>query len=123
AQSDFLCVIVPGGPATKHLINAEVLAALGTKGILINIARGSVVDEAALIDALQKKTIACAGLDVFANEPHVPEALIAMPHVTLTPHIGSATTTTRQAMADLAFDNLRLYFSGQPVKTPVPECR
>ena len=84
--------------------------------------RGSVVDEAALIEALQKGTIAGAGLDVFANEPHVPEALWKLPNVVLTPHMASATTETRQAMADLAFANMQAGIAGQPLRTPVPEC-
>jgi hydroxypyruvate reductase len=123
AESDFLVVITPGGAGTRQIVNAEVLAALGTKGILVNVARGSVVDEAALIDALQRGVIAGAGLDVFENEPNVPEALRAMPHVVLAPHVGSATDATRAAMADLATANLEAHFAGQPVKTPVPECR
>ena len=122
-ESDFLVVITPGGAGTLKMINAEVLQALGKKGILVNVARGSVVDEAALIEALKNGTIGGAGLDVFENEPNVPQALRDMPHVVLTPHVGSATTQTRQAMADLAMDNLRLHFAGKPVKTPVPECR
>jgi lactate dehydrogenase-like 2-hydroxyacid dehydrogenase len=122
AESDYLVVITPGGAGTRKLINADVLKALGTKGILINVARGSVVDEAALIEALQNGVIGGAGLDVFENEPNVPEALRVFPHVVLAPHIGSATTQTRQAMADLAFNNTKSYFDGQPVHTPVPEC-
>ena len=125
--SDFLVVITPGGAATRKLIDAKVLAALGrsspAKGILVNVARGSVVDEAALIEALEQGVIAGAGLDVFENEPHVPERLRALPQVVLSPHIGSATGQTRQAMADLAFDNLQAQFSGRPLPTPVPECR
>ncbi len=123
AQSDFLVVITPGGAATRKLIDAQVLAALGPKGYLINVARGSVVDEAALIAALQAGTIAGAALDVFENEPHVPEALRALDNVVLVPHIGSATVATRQAMADLAFENLRAHFAGAKPPTPVPECR
>jgi lactate dehydrogenase-like 2-hydroxyacid dehydrogenase len=123
AESDFLVVITPGGAGTRKIVNAEVLAALGAKGILVNVARGSVVDEAALIDALQRGVIAGAGLDVFENEPNVPEALRAMPHVVLAPHIGSATVATRTAMADLATANLEAHFAGLPLKTPVPECR
>jgi hydroxypyruvate reductase len=123
AQSDFLVVITPGGAATHHLIDARVLAALGPQGILVNVARGSVVDEAALIDALERGVIRGAALDVFEDEPRVPDRLRALPQVVLTPHIGSATAATRQAMADLAFDNLRLHFAGQRVRTPVPECR
>ena len=125
--SDFLVVITPGGAGTRRLIDARVLAALGRsspqKGILINVARGSVVDEAALIDALEHGVIAGAGLDVFENEPNVPERLRALPQVVLSPHIGSATGQTRQAMADLAFDNLQRVLAGQAARTPVPECR
>ena len=126
AQSDFLVVITPGGAGTRKLINAEVLAALGKgqgAGILVNVARGSVVDEAALINALEQGVIAGAGLDVFETEPHVPERLRALPQVVLTPHIGSATGQTRQAMAELAYDNLQRGLSGQALRTPVPECR
>ncbi len=122
AVSDFLVVITPGGAGTRKMIDAKVLAALGPQGILVNVARGSVVDEAALIDALERGVIAGAGLDVFENEPQVPERLRAMPHVVLVPHIGSATGQTRQAMADLAFNNLAAHFAGQAVLTPVPEC-
>ena len=125
--SDFLVVITPGGAGTRHLINAQVLAALGRSspggGILVNVARGSVVDEDALIDALERGVIAGAGLDVFADEPRVPERLMALPQVVLTPHVGSATQGTRQAMADLAFANLQLRLAGQAPRTPVPECR
>ena len=127
AESDVLVVITPGGAGTRHLINAAVLAALGRssshKGILVNVARGSVVDEDALIAALESGALGGAGLDVFADEPLVPERLRALPQVVLTPHIGSATGQTRQAMADLAFANLRAKFTAQPLPTPVPECR
>lgn len=123
AESDFLVVITPGGAGTRKLIDARVLQALGPKGILVNVARGSVVDESALIDALENGVIAGAGLDVFEDEPNVPERLRALPHVVLAPHVGSATTATRQAMADLAFGNLHEHFAGRPLKTPVPECR
>jgi lactate dehydrogenase-like 2-hydroxyacid dehydrogenase len=123
AESDFLVVITPGGAGTRKLIDAEVLAALGPQGIVVNVARGSVIDEAALIDALERGTIAGAGLDVFENEPEVPERLRALPHVVLTPHVGSATAQTRQAMADLAFANLRAHFAGEPLPSPVPECQ
>ena len=121
AQVDFLVVITPGGAGTYHLIDAEVLNALGPNGYLINVARGSVVDEEALIEALQKGVIAGAGLDVFEKEPHVPEALKALDNVVLTPHMASATRQTRQAMADLAIDNLRAHFAGRPLISPVPE--
>ena len=122
AHVDFLVAITPGGAGTRHLINAQVLQALGPRGFLINVARGSVVDESALIEALQQGTIAGAGLDVFAQEPHVPEALWSLSNVVLTPHMASATTETRQAMADLAFANMQAGISGQPLRTPVPEC-
>jgi lactate dehydrogenase-like 2-hydroxyacid dehydrogenase len=122
AHVDFLVAITPGGAGTQHLINAQVLKALGPRGFLINVARGSVVDESALIEALQQGTIAGAGLDVFAQEPHVPEALWRLSNVVLTPHMASATTETRQAMADLAFANMQAGISGQPLRTPVPEC-
>jgi hydroxypyruvate reductase len=123
AQSDYLVVITPGGAATRKLIDAAVLAALGPQGCLINVARGSVVDEAALVAALQAGTLGGAGLDVFENEPNVPAALFAMDNVVLAPHIGSATGQTRRAMADLAFRNLDAKLSGKPPVTPVPECR
>lgn len=121
SQCDFLVVITPGGAGTRHLINAQVLQALGPQGYLINVARGSVVDEQALIEALSQGTIAGAGLDVFADEPRVPSALWTMPQVVLTPHMASATAQTRQAMADLAFANMRAALEGQPLLTPIPE--
>ena len=123
AQSDFLVVITPGGAGTRHLINAVVLQALGPKGILVNVARGSVVDQTALIEALENGSLGGAGLDVFEDEPRVPQRLIALPQVVLTPHVGSATQATRQAMADLAFNNLAAHFGSRPVLTPVPECQ
>jgi hydroxypyruvate reductase len=119
AEVDFLMVITPGGAGTKGLINAEVMTALGKKGYLINVARGSVVDESALIVALQNGVIAGAALDVFEDEPNVPEALRAMNNVVLTPHVASATWQTRRAMADLAFGNLQAHFAGKPLLTPV----
>lgn len=109
--SDYLVVIVAGGAGTRHLINAEVLQALGPRGFLINVARGSVVDEAALVQALQNGVIAGAGLDVFENEPHVPEALFALDNVVLLPHIASNTEETREAMGLLTLDNLRSYYA------------
>ena len=123
AASDFLVVIAPGGAATRKLIDAEVLSALGPNGYLVNVARGSLVDEAALIEALQHGRIAGAALDVFENEPNVPEALRALDNVVLTPHIGSATRATRQAMADRAFANLEAHFAARPLPSPVPECK
>jgi lactate dehydrogenase-like 2-hydroxyacid dehydrogenase len=123
ALSDFLVVITPGGAGTRKLIDAEVLRALGSKGILVNVARGPVVDEAALIEALQTGVLGGAALDVFENEPVVPQALIDLPQVVLSPHIGSATRETRQAMVDLALANLAAHFAGRPLLSPVPECR
>jgi hydroxypyruvate reductase len=123
AESDFLVVIIPGGAATRKLVDAAVLKALGPKGFLVNVARGSVVDETALIAALQNGEIAGAGLDVFEDEPRVPEALRALDNVVLTPHVGSATGQTRRAMADLAFANLQAKFAGKALPSPVPECR
>jgi lactate dehydrogenase-like 2-hydroxyacid dehydrogenase len=118
---DLLVVITPGGAATKHLVNAEVLAALGPNGILINVARGSVVDEEALIKALKDKTILAAGLDVFANEPEVPQELINMDNIVLLPHVGSASHATRRAMDELVANNIVSWFSGKGPLTPVPE--
>jgi lactate dehydrogenase-like 2-hydroxyacid dehydrogenase len=118
---DTLVVIVPGGAETRHLIDAEVLRALGAKGILINVARGSVVDEPALIKALQERTIYAAGLDVFAHEPAVPEELLAMDHVVLLPHVGSASLHTRMQMDQLVVDNILSWFAGRGPLTPVPE--
>jgi lactate dehydrogenase-like 2-hydroxyacid dehydrogenase len=109
--SDFLLVMVPGGAATKHLINDAVLTALGTKGYLVNVARGSVVDEPALVRALQERRIAGAALDVFEHEPQVPAELMALDNVVLVPHIGSATVETRGAMAQRVFDNLQSFFA------------
>jgi lactate dehydrogenase-like 2-hydroxyacid dehydrogenase len=119
-QSDFLVVITPGGAGTRKLIDAEVLAALGPQGCLVNVARGSVIDEAALIAALAAGTIAGAALDVFENEPNVPLALREMDNVVLTPHIGSATRETRRAMAELALANLQAHFAGNALPSPVP---
>jgi lactate dehydrogenase-like 2-hydroxyacid dehydrogenase len=118
---DTLMVIVPGGAATKNMINKQVLEALGPRGILINMARGSVVDESALIEALKNRTIYSAGLDVFANEPQVPQELIEMDHVVLFPHLGSSTLATRSAMDQLVVDNILAWSAGKPPLTPVPE--
>jgi len=118
---DILTVIVPGGPGTANLINAEVLDALGPDGILINMARGSVVDEPALIKALQDKRIMAAGLDVFAKEPNVPAEFIAMDNVVLFPHLGSASVYTREKMDQLVVDNIAAWAVGKPPLTPVTE--
>jgi lactate dehydrogenase-like 2-hydroxyacid dehydrogenase len=116
-----LLVITPGGAETKNLINAEVLKALGPDGILINMARGSVVDEQALIQALKDKTILSAGLDVYLREPEVPAELIAMNNIVLFPHLGSASVYTRTQMDQLVVDNLLAWAAGKPPLTPVPE--
>lgn len=118
---DTLIVIVPGGAATNKMINAEVMKALGPRGVIINVARGSVIDEAALISALKSGTILAAGLDVFEKEPNVPDELKAMQNVVLLPHIGSASVVTRNAMDQLVIDNLKNWFAGKPPLTPVPE--
>ena len=118
---DTLIAITPGGPSTKHLINAEVLAALGPRGIVINMSRGTVVDDAALIKALREKTIHSAGLDVFLNEPEVPKEYLEMENIVLFPHLGSATVFTRQKMEQLVVDNLLAWADGKPPLTPVPE--
>jgi lactate dehydrogenase-like 2-hydroxyacid dehydrogenase len=120
-EVDVLIIIVPGGAETRNLINAEILEALGPKGIVINMARGSVVDEPALIAALRNKKISAAGLDVFANEPSVPRELIEMENVVLFPHLGSASVYTRSAMDQLVVDNLLSWISGKGPLTPVPE--
>ena len=121
AESDFLIVACPGGAATKHIVNADVLNALGKKGTLVNIARGSIVDEPALVSALQSGTIKGAGLDVFADEPNVPAALLAMDNVVLLPHVGSATGETRKAMGDLCKANLDAWFGERRTLTLIPE--
>jgi len=115
AASDVLVVVVPGGAETKHLIDARVLDALGPRGFLVNVSRGSVVDEAALVRALKEKRIAGAGLDVFAEEPHRPGELMALDNVVAQPHHGSATTETRAAMGNLMVDNLLRHFRGEGV--------
>jgi lactate dehydrogenase-like 2-hydroxyacid dehydrogenase len=122
AACDILLVAAPGGAGTRHLVDTQVLEALGPEGFLINIARGSLVDEPALIAALQARRIAGAGLDVFAAEPHVPDALLALDTVVLLPHVGSGTHATRAAMARLLIDNVDAYATGRPLLTPVAEC-
>lgn len=118
---DTLIVIVPGGAATKNLIDAKVLSALGPEGVIVNVARGTVIDEAALIEALRSGTILGAGLDVFAEEPKVPAELIALENCVLLPHVGSASVATRRAMAQLVVDNLKAYAARTPPLTPVAE--
>src|SRR6185312_5719759 len=111
---DTLVLIVPGGPSTANMINAEVMKALGPRGVIINVARGSVIDEQALVAALKSGTILAAGLDVYEREPNVPDELKAMQNVVLLPHIGSASVVTRNAMDQLVVDNLKAWFAGKP---------
>ena len=118
---DTLMIIVPGGASTSKIVNADVLKALGPRGVLINVARGSVVDEPALVAALKSGTILAAGLDVFANEPAVPDEMKTMQNVVLLPHIGSASVVTRNAMDQLVVDNLKNWFAGKAPLTPVAE--
>jgi lactate dehydrogenase-like 2-hydroxyacid dehydrogenase len=112
---DFLVVITAGGAGTRHLVGEAVLDALGPQGYLVNVSRGSVIDEPALVRALQQRRIAGAGLDVFEREPHVPAELFTLDNVVLAPHIASATVQTRQAMAQRVLDNLAAFFAGQPL--------
>jgi hydroxypyruvate reductase len=123
AEVDYLVVAVPGGDSTKNLIGASVLQALGSKGYLINIARGTVVDQPVLVQVLKDKQIAGAALDVFWDEPMVDPELRRLHNVVLTPHIASATEETRRAMAALTMDNLAAFYQKKPVLTPVPECQ
>jgi len=123
ANSDYLVVAVPGGDDTKNMINAQVLKALGPKGIVVNIARGSVIDQTALLQALKDKSIAGAGLDVFWDEPNIDPQFFKLQNVVLTPHNGSNTHETRRAMADLALANLKAFFEERPLLTLIPECQ
>jgi hydroxypyruvate reductase len=119
ANCDVLLVVTPGGPETNKLVGARVLDALGPKGYLVNIARGSVVDEPVLLRYLQERRLAGAGLDVYVDEPRVPPEFFALENCVLFPHVGSATVETRKAMGDLQIENLRLHFAGKPVRTRV----
>ena len=118
-NSDFLIVIIPSTPQTQKIVSKQVIEALGPTGILVNVARGAVVDEDALVEALKSGKLGGAGLDVFVNEPEVPEALFAMDNVVLQPHVGSATHDTRRAMSQLVLDNLDAKFSGKPLLTEI----
>lgn len=120
-EVDLLICVVPGGAATDKIVSGPVFEALGKTGVFINVGRGQTVDETALIKALADKTIAAAGLDVFADEPRFPKALLEFPNVCLLPHVASASIATRKAMADLVVDNLSAWFSGKPALTPVWE--
>ena len=119
---DCLICITPGGASTNKIVNKEVVEALGPQGTLINVSRGSVVDEEALIEALASGALGWAGLDVFEAEPKIPQALKEMANVVLLPHVGSATVETRAAMGALTVDNLLQHLESGSVKTPVPEC-
>ena len=121
-DSDVLICITPGGPSTNKIVSAEVIEALGPNGTLINVSRGSVVDEEALITALQTGKLGWAGLDVFEAEPSIPEALCQLPNTVLLPHVGSATVETRAAMGALTVDNLLQHLKDGTVISPVPEC-
>jgi len=118
-NSDVLLAITPGGPETEKLVNAAVLDALGPRGYFINVARGSVVDQAVLLKYLQDNRIAGAGLDVYEDEPNVPPAFFGLDNVVLLPHMASASNETRTAMGALQIENILLHLGGQPVKTPV----
>lgn len=120
---DTLIVVVPATPQTHHAINADILKALGPRGVLINVGRGPVVDEKALIHALENNIIAAAGLDVFEHEPEVPQALIDLPNASLLPHVASASVDTRQAMGDLVVENLYEWFTNGAAVTPTPETK
>jgi lactate dehydrogenase-like 2-hydroxyacid dehydrogenase len=122
-RSDVLIVITPGGPATRHLVNKAVIDALGPEGILVNVARGTVVDEAALTEALIAGRLGGAGLDVFEDEPKITEGLKSLDNAVLLPHVGSGSVETRQAMGDLVCENLDQWKSEGTVRTPVPECQ
>lgn len=118
-EVDTLCVITPGGKETEKLVSLEVLKSLGKKGVIINVARGSVIDQEAMIHCLKENLIAGAGLDVYNNEPNIPKELIELNNTVLLPHIGSATIETRRAMGQLVFDNVAAYFAGKELITPV----
>jgi lactate dehydrogenase-like 2-hydroxyacid dehydrogenase len=118
-NSDFLIVIIPSTPQTQKIVSKEVIEALGPNGILVNVARGAVVDEDALVAALVSGKLGGAGLDVFINEPRVPEVLFGMDNVVLEPHVGSATLETRRAMSQLVLDNLDAQFAGNPLLTEI----
>jgi lactate dehydrogenase-like 2-hydroxyacid dehydrogenase len=118
---DILMVAAPGGAGTRHIVDREIIEAVGPQGIIVNVSRGSLIDEAALIEALKARKLLGAGLDVFEHEPNVPEELLALDNAVLLPHVGSASVHTRQAMADLMIDNLKSWLDGRGPLTPVPE--
>jgi lactate dehydrogenase-like 2-hydroxyacid dehydrogenase len=118
-EVDTLCIITPGGKETEKLINKKVLDNLGKNGVLINVARGSVIDQDELINCLENKSILAAGLDVYTNEPNIPEKLISLKNTVLLPHIASGTVETRNAMGQLVFDNIKNYFENKPLISKV----
>ena len=118
-DSDFLIVACFGGPSTRHLVSAEVIEALGPHGTLINVARGSIVDEAAMIAALKDGRLGAAALDAFEHEPYIPEALLAMPNVIVQPHMGAASIETREAIGEVVIDNILARFAGRPPRNQV----
>lgn len=120
ANSDILMIATPGGESTRALVDADVIVALGPEGFVVNVARGSVVDTQALVDALANERLAGAALDVFENEPQVPEALRALPNVVLTPHVAGLSPEAVRATVELVTQNLLAHFSGRPVLTPIP---
>ncbi len=121
ANVDVLVAALPGGEATRRMVNAAVLAALGPDGIFVNVGRGTAVDQSALIDALRQRTIAAAGLDVYESEPNLPAELLALDNAVLLPHMASGTTASRQGMSRLVTDNLVAFFTTGRALTPVPE--
>jgi lactate dehydrogenase-like 2-hydroxyacid dehydrogenase len=118
-QADFLVVAVPGGPATRHLVDRAVLDALGPEGIVVNVARGPVIDEEEMIEALLSNRLGGAAIDVYEDEPRAPESLFALDNVVLQPHVGSSTTETRSKMGRLMIENLPAHFADKPLLTPV----
>jgi len=118
-EADIVIIACPGGEATRGLFNRAAIEALGPKGTLVNIARGTVIDETAMLEALQSGKLGSAGLDVFLDEPRVPDGFLALDNVVLQPHVGSATHQTRKAMGQLVIDNLAAHFAGKPLVTPI----
>lgn len=118
-DADWLVLIAPGGKGTEHIVNREVLEALGPEGFLVNVARGTLIDEPVMVEMLQSGALGGAALDVFENEPQVPEALLSLDNVVLSPHQGSATHQTRNKMGQMVVDNLVAHFNGEPLLSPV----
>ena len=121
--ADFLMVAARADASNRHAVSRDVLRALGQDGIVVNISRGSIIDETSMIELLESGELGCAGLDVFEHEPSVPAALTAIAHVVLTPHIGGATDDAHEAMQDLVAANIAAFFTGAPLPSPIPEMR